>query len=289
MKICKGCKQEWKGKEYSYPRGSVYLCPCGCKKRPLEEEVETVYPDPVEVVRNFVPNISGFWSKLAPTKGKRVLVIPDLHCPFMHKNAIAFLSGIYDKYKCNEVVCLGDEIDYHKSSFHSSDPDSMGATEELELAAQQLGSLAEVFPHIKVCSGNHSQIPKRQAYAVGLSKSMIKSNKEVLLELGAPVENWEFADHFVIDDVKYVHGTGRQAKARMMQDGCSIVQGHFHSKTYVEHLANDYQLNFAMQLGALIDDEAYAFEYGRHFAKSHKNCGVVIEGVPIIEYMRLGV
>ena len=35
-----------------------------------------------------------------------------------------------------------------------------------------------------------------------------------------------------------------------------------------------------------INVDEYAFAYGKHFAKPHLNCGVVIDGrLPIIEFM----
>ena len=308
--VCRSCNKDWDevGIQYDREDGSRldYLCSkrkggCGSRLMPLDVgkrledncqglKIEPTIKEPMKL--NGFALIEQMEKERSVNINRviedhRVLVIPDLHAPFMHKNTIPFLKSIYEKYDCNEVVCLGDEIDYHRSSFHTSDPDAFGATEELRLATKQLGELAEVFPAMKVCSGNHSQIPKRQAYAIGLSGSLIKENKDILLEFGAHVEGWEFGDHFIIDGVKYTHGTGRQAKQRMLQDGISVVQGHYHSKTYLEYLANDYQLNFAMQLGSLIDDEAYCFNYGKHFAKSHKNCGVVINGVPTIEYMEL--
>jgi len=260
--ICSVCEEDWElvGAEYSRNdhNGKYYICECGSKKKPVDEVC-----------------------------GSRVLVIPDPHAPFMKDGAIEFLTGIYRKYECNEVVCLGDEIDFHWSSFHNTDPDGLNAEDELKQAVKQLSKLAEAFPRVKVCSGNHSDIPKRQAYAAGLSKSLVKDLKSVYLEHGASVEKWEFADHFIIGGVKYCHGTGRKAKARMVQDGISIVQGHYHAESSVQWHVNQFQKLFAMQLGALIDDSAYAFAYGKHFAKSHKNCGVVIDGVPIIEYMEL--
>ena len=220
--------------------------------------------------------------------GTRVLVIPDLHTPFMHKDAVTFLKGIYNKYKCNKVVIIGDEIDMHYSSFHDTDPDGFSARAEMELAVVQLTELARAFPKAKVCIGNHTAISQRRAFSAGLSNRWIKSVKDVLLSYGVPCEGWDYSDHWVIEGVKYTHGTARKAKQRMLQDGISIVQGHYHAESYVWHHVNDVQKLFAMQLGALIEDDAYAFSYGKHFAKSHKNCGVIIDGVPVIEYMDLG-
>lgn len=263
MLRCPVCKANWIEFGTSYDRvGSTkvdYYCShCGSKRKPEGADRD------------------------------RVLVIPDLHAPFMHDEAIEFLVSINRKYNCNRVVILGDELDNHYSSFHDTDPDGLSANKELCIAAEQLHRLATEFPEASVCIGNHTAIPQRRAFSAGISNVWIKSVKDVLLEMGVPCEGWDYSDSHIIDGVKYTHGTGRKAKQRMLQDGISIVQGHYHSESYVWHHVNAVQKNFAMQLGALIEDDAYAFAYAKHFAKSHKNCGVVIEGVPIIEYMDLG-
>jgi hypothetical protein len=205
----------------------------------------------------------------------------------MRCDAVDFLVETYKKYNCNNVVMIGDIMDNHYSSFHESDPDGMGAGEELRLAISQLSEVAEAFPDAKVCIGNHDAIPDRKGFTGGLSKTWIKSMKDVMLDHGIPVEGWDFADHHTVDGVKYVHGVGRQAKQRMIQDGESIVQGHYHSRSSIEYLVNKNHKHFSMQVGALIEDDAYAMAYGKHFAKSHKNCGVVLDGVPILIYMEL--
>jgi hypothetical protein len=264
MSRCPICKQDWAEHGNAYSRVDstkvdYYCSNCGGKRKPEEAEGDS-----------------------------RILVIPDIHAPFMHEDAIDFLKDIHRKYKCTSVVIMGDELDNHYSSFHDSDPDGMSANAELELAAQQLHRLASEFPVAKVCIGNHTAIPQRRAFNSGLSNRWVKSVKEVLIELGVPCEGWDYADSWTIDGVKFTHGTGRKAKQRMLQDGISVVQGHYHSESYIIHHVNAVQKNFAMQLGALIDDDSYAMSYAKHFAKSHKNCGVIVDGVPIIEYMDLG-
>jgi metallophosphoesterase superfamily enzyme len=265
MKVCSKCGADWglHGKDYKRKdcNGYYHKCSiCNSSSEPIESSVD----------------------------GSRILVIPDLHAPFMHVDAIGFLKRIEKKYNCNKIVMLGDELDMHYSSFHETDPDGMSANAEMEVAVRQLTTLAKEFPNMDVCLGNHTAIPARRAFTAGLSNRWIKTPKEILLELGAPVEGWNYADSHTIGRIKFTHGIARKAKQRMLQDGISIVQGHYHSESYIWHHVNDVQKLFAMQLGALIDDSAYTFSYGRHYAKSHKNCGVIIDGVPIIEYMDLG-
>ena len=101
--------------------------------------------------------------------------------------------------------------------------------------------------------------------------------------------NWIYTEEIIVDNVLYVHGTGRKARNRARKDLTSVVQGHYHSESYIEHyVGNNFKI-FAMQIGCGIDRKAYAFAYGKHFDKPHINCGVVLEKgtLPILEYMPL--
>ena len=223
-------------------------------------------------------------SKGKPVK-PLVLVIPDTHAPFHKKGYIDFVQSIYEENNCNAVVHLGDEADYHYSSYHESDPDGLSAEDELRAAVDNITELAKVFPYMRVCYGNHSLIPKRKAFSSALSKHLVKSPKQVYLDMGAPVENWVFAESFDLNGVHYTHGNGRKAKSRMERSGNSIVQGHYHHESYIHWLYNENQCIFAMQLGALIDWKAYAFAYNKSGIPPHHNCAVVNDKTPTIYYM----
>lgn len=257
MLQCSACGKEWNGNKYSKSESSrtYYECECGSKRIPL-------------------------------TVGKRVLVIGDIHAPFMHNEYPEFLKSLYEKYDCDSVVNLGDEVDHHAMSRHTTDPDGYSALHELEAAVAQIKILAEMFPVMKLCFGNHTLIPQRQAYEAGISQKFMKNLKEVLLEMGAPVNNWEWAESWVIENVLYCHGIGRVAKARMLQESCSVVQGHYHTKAYIEWLVNARQKLFAVQVGCGINREAYAFNYGKHYQSPVLSAAVIIEGkVPILEML----
>lgn len=212
------------------------------------------------------------------------LIIGDLHAPFTRAGYLDFCKEIRDKYFCNNIIFIGDLVDNHFSSFHDTDPDGHGAAEELRLAKLQLQEWYKAFPVAKVCIGNHDLIPIRKSFNAGLSKMWIKSISEVL-----NTPNWEYEEEFLIDDVLYVHGTGRKAINRMQADLISVVQGHYHSESYIQYAVGKFKKMFAMQLGCGVDDKSYAMAYGKHFDKMHINCGVVLDGgnLPILEYMKL--
>ena len=214
---------------------------------------------------------------------KRVLVIGDLHEPFCLDNYLPHCIETYNKYKCNEVVFIGDIIDNHASSYHETDPDGHSAGQELKMAIQRIKQWYQAFPKATVIIGNHDRLIMRKAYSSGLSKMWIKDYAEVL---GTP--GWNFTESIEIDDVLYIHGEGGTARARVRRDLQSIVQGHLHSQAYIDWCVGAKFKLFGMQIGCGIDHKSYAMAYGKEGPKPAIACGVVLQGeVPINIMMNL--
>lgn len=221
---------------------------------------------------------------IKPKEENRVLVIGDLHEPFTLDGYLEFCVSIRDKYQCNKIMFIGDSIDMHASSFHESDVDGDSAGLELQKAQDKIALWYKEFPVADMCIGNHCLIAMRKAQSMGVSSKWIKSLSEIL-----NTPNWTYKEDFVIDGVMYTHGVGRQAAQRAKNDMISIVQGHWHSKSYIDHFVGLSDHIWAMQVGCGIDRRSYAMAYGKHFDKPHINCGVVLENgtLPILEYMKL--
>lgn len=216
-------------------------------------------------------------------KNKRtILAIPDLHTPFHHPDAYAFLKAIKRKYSPTDVVCLGDEQDGHAISFHSTDPNGLSAKQEYVESIRALRGLYSIFPEAKVCTSNHTSLPYRRAFEAGLPDVYLKSYKDFLQ---APT-GWQWADEWEIDGIIFIHGQGysgqnaaiKAANAYMQ----SVVIGHVHSFAGINYSANKKHLIFGMNAGCLINTKAYAFAY----AKDHKNkpilgAGLIVHGVPM--------
>ena len=77
---------------------------------------------------------------------RRILVIGDIHAPFTLDGYLEFCKDTYAKYNCNQVVFIGDIIDNHYASFHTSDPDGMGGGDELDIAVEVVKEWANAFP-----------------------------------------------------------------------------------------------------------------------------------------------
>ena len=204
----------------------------------------------------------------------KVLIIGDIHEPFAKEGYLEHCKQVYKRFNCNKVVFIGDIIDSHYSSFHSTDPDGMSAIEELNVSIKKLAKWHKAFPKATVIIGNHDRIVARKALAHGISSKWIKEFKDVL-----QVPTWDFVTDKVIDEVYYVHGEGATAFMKAKNQFRSVVAGHTHTKCYIEYINNV----FGMQVGCGVDKDAYSMAYARNFAPPQIACGVVLEGkLPII-------
>lgn len=233
--------------------------------------------------KGFTP-IDSFKENIKKSKtGKNVLVIGDLHEPFCLDGYLEHCIQTYYKYKCDEVVFIGDIIDNHASSYHETDPDGHSAGQELKMAIQRIKQWYNAFPKATVIIGNHDRLIMRKAYSSGLSKMWIKDYAEVL---GTP--GWNFTESIEIDNVLYIHGEGGTARARVRRDLQSIVQGHLHSQAYIDWCVGAKFKLFGMQVGCGIDHKSYAMAYGKEGPKPAIACGVILQGeVPINIMMNL--
>lgn len=211
-------------------------------------------------------------NKGASNSSGNVLVVGDLHEPFCLDEYLHFCIEAYNKYKCDEVVFIGDIIDNHYSSYHDSDPDGYGAGQELDLAIKRISRWYKAFPNAYVTIGNHDRMMMRKAFSSGLSRRWIKDYNEVL-----ETPNWEFVDEVTLYGVTYVHGEGGTAKTRVKQELESIVQGHLHTQAYIEWSVGARNRCFGMQVGCGIDRKSYAMAYAKTGKKPIIGCAVVLD------------
>jgi len=217
----------------------------------------------------------------------RVLVIGDLHAPFTHPRYLAHCKKIYKKWKCNKVVLVGDEVDNHAISYHETDPDGLSDGDEIDAAIKCLKPWYRAFPEAKVCIGNHQSLHKRKAKTHGLSARRLRSHNEVY---EAP-DGWNWSEKHIIDDVLYIHGTGKSGQNAHLNwaigNRMNTVIGHCHAFASISYTASTKDCLFGVNVGWGGDEEAYAMEYGKHFAsRGIVCCGVILNGkTPILERM----
>ena len=215
---------------------------------------------------------------------KNTLCVPDLHAPFQHIDALAFLCAVRDKYKTQAAVCVGDEVDYHALSYHESNPNLPSAGDELEEAAKVMRAIHKEFPVMRICESNHGSMVYRKAITHGLPKQALKTYEEIY-----QVKGWSWHEE-VMDEIKgglmvcFRHSFGQAIHTALpRQGGVCCIQGHHHAKSNIEYLRTPTRLLFGMSTGWLGDDEALAFRYNRvSLARPILSCGVIINGQPII-------
>ncbi len=218
----------------------------------------------------------------------RVLIISDTQIPFQHKDYLAFLKAVAKKYKTEETVHIGDEVDFGGLGEWDKDPDGFSAGHELKEALKELQKLYKAFPKVKACTSNHTARPFRRAFKYGIPKAFIRDYSEFL---EAP-KGWQWRESWIIDEVQYEHGegfSGRQGAIKAAEQNMrSTVIGHIHSHAGIQYVANPRYLIFGFNVGCLIDNKSYAFAYNKKFkAKPIISCGVVINGVPLLVPMFL--
>lgn len=210
-----------------------------------------------------------------------VMAIPDLHIPFHHKDAFAFLAAVKAKYKPTIVVNMGDLEDWHSISMHDHDPDGLSPGDELKALRKAIKPLFKLFPKMYICTSNHGSLPLRRAFKYGMPSELIKSYRDII---EAPA-SWHIADSWEFDNIVYEHGEAFSGAAGAIKSANANMQstviGHIHAFAGIQYSANSKHLIFGFNVGCLIDRHKYAFAYGKKIkAKPILGCGIIKNGIP---------
>jgi predicted phosphodiesterase len=207
-------------------------------------------------------------------------IIGDLHCPWSHPGYRNFCQDLFDKFKCDGILFIGDVVDWHSISFHNRRPDAPGPLDEYENAKAEVAKWHKLFPKARVCVGNHDERVIRLAETVNIPAKFLKDYWELWETPG-----WKWQYDFMIDQVRYIHGTGtggvHPAFTSMTRNAMSIVQGHIHSASGIKWRANTDRRIFGLDTGCGVDDKAIVFAYNKNNpVKSVLSAAVVLDGTP---------
>jgi hypothetical protein len=207
------------------------------------------------------------------------LLLQDLHIPWMHPDALDFCKAVQERYKLDQIISVGDEMDYASISFHSHDPDMPSPGDELAMAMPIIEKWRKAFPKMRIAKSNHGDLPKRKLMDSGLSEKMVKSYNDLYKTPG-----WSWHDEIVEDMhgipliVRHDFGANLKTSLGKVGDAC-IAYGHRHTLFGVHYRANLRYRQWAMCAGCLIDPSHRAFSYGRGtLDRPMLGVGVVIDG-----------
>lgn len=227
---------------------------------------------------------------------KNILFISDLHCPYQHCDALAFLKALKDKYAFQRVIGLGDELDFHAMNFHDHEPDLDSAGVELQKGREVLWELWAMFPLIDWVHSNHGSMSYRKAVHHGVPRHLLLEYMDaifgekdkrgnVVRRLGRG-SGWTWQSSLCIDlgngqKCKVHHGMSISTRRNVEQSGMCFVQGHHHGTFEVLYHGTPDALNWGITAGCLINDEALAFSYNKNTIKRPViGCAAVIDGYP---------
>ena len=221
---------------------------------------------------------------------KRLLILSDVHLPFQHPQAFEFLQKVKKDVRPDHVISVGDIIDLASVQVsRPSDPNIDSPIFELEKARKEIKILEKIFPKMQICWGNHDLRLLRKAELVGIPRSMLRDINSIL-EVRA---KWTWHDKIIItlpngQQVYFTHNFKRNAMSSSKELGVSFCQGHFHTALSCEFWSSPTALNFALNVGCLINPKAEAFRYQKNFLKRPiLGCAAIIDSSPRLYSMLL--
>jgi hypothetical protein len=215
---------------------------------------------------------------------RNLLFLSDLQMPFEAQYSLKFSIRVKKEYNISDddVYNVGDEIDAHFGGMWDKDPDALHTpNSELYECKQKLLAWYRAFPKMKICTSNHGLRWAKKAFKAGIPSQMIVPYQKLI---EAPKE-WRWKDHWVTNTKCpwYVfHGMGYSgmyaARTAALDNGMNTVFGHLHSSAAIMPIVTRNKQIYGMNVGCLIDTEAYAFHYGKDNRwKPWLGVGVVVD------------
>ena len=234
------------------------------------------------------------------TKYKRVLFVSDIHCPYQDKSALRAMYNFMDWWKPQEVIILGDLVDFYAISRFSRDPERVLKLQtELDQAVSVLEEIRQHAGKVSIyfLRGNHEDRLKKYLWSEAQELSGLRALRlEELLDFNRLKIDYQDKNQIRYGCVIIKHGTlirkfaGYTAKGEFEQNGMSGVSGHSHRLAQYRH-TNEADSYIWTEAGCLCQLDAdyldgttpnwnQGFAIG-YFKENSKR--FIIETVPIIK------
>jgi UDP-2,3-diacylglucosamine pyrophosphatase LpxH len=233
------------------------------------------------------------------TKYKKVLFVSDIHCPYQDKLALKAMYHFMDWFKPQEVIILGDLVDFYAVSRFSRQPERvLKLQDELD---QAVGVLEQIRQHalkvnIYFLRGNHCDRLKKYLWSEAQELSGLRALRlEELLQFDRLKIKYEDKNQIHYKNVIIKHGSivrkfaGYTAKGEFEKNGLSGVSGHSHRLAQYRH-TNEADSYIWTEAGCLCQLDADYLEgcranwqqgFAIGYFKENSN-RFLIETVPII-------
>ena len=203
-------------------------------------------------------------------RGDSYLVISDLQIPFDAPSSLKFTRLVQSHFKIprDHVICVGDEVDQYWGGQWLKSPDARHTpNDELDETRDRLKEWYAAYPKLRLFVSNHGIRWAKKAFEAQIPSQLIKPWREVI---GAPA-GWQWRHRWDIDTAhpwSVIHGMGYSGvnghRNAALDLGRSVAIGHLHGFGGVARVTTETQTLWGMNVGCLVEPDAYAFEYGRY-------------------------
>jgi len=217
----------------------------------------------------------------------RYLFISDLQIPFEAANALKFVQAVAKDFNIptntqGSIYNVGDEVDhYFGGQWAKSIDGHHTALSEIETTKDRLKAWYQAFPFMRLAVSNHGLRWARKAFEAEIPSQMLIPYQKII---NAP-KTWVWRDRWDIfckHPIQMIHGMGYSGqnghRNAAIDAGMNTVIGHLHSHAGISYIKTGGRQIWGFNTGCLIDEHAYAFEYGKHNRqKPVLGVGVVVD------------
>lgn len=197
----------------------------------------------------------------------KVTVLPDLHIPYHDKKTWQNVLKYLRDFKPNEIVLLGDFLDFSQISSHNRENlkalTETSLDDDYRVGNQCLDELQAVQKKITFISGNHDYLVNRFIDAFPQLKGSIEVPLRLnLKERGVKyVPFWESGAVHKIGKATFIHGyytNDGHAKKHLSAWEENVFYGHLHdTQSYSKTNNGSNKTKIAQSLGCLCDYRQY--------------------------------
>lgn len=171
-------------------------------------------------------------------KYQKVLVIPDIHCPFQNEAALSATISFSKYFQPDNIFIMGDLVDFYAISRFTKDPErALKLQDELDVAYATLRQIRNANPKAFICliRGNHEHRLQKYLWSEAKELSGLRDlSVERLLNLKELNIFYEKTGRLVHRGLVFKHGdivrkfAGYSAKGEFEKSGMSGVSAHTH-------------------------------------------------------------